>query len=119
MVRALAFRGVREFIPQPDSCDGSDNLDPLENAQTIDPYGDHYDDNCLPDGGGTCEYVPNHNEKKANNGLKWLIAGDDEWKDDISEIATASYYQVRITFEADIFTGLVPELSALAVAWQQ
>lgn len=115
----LAYRGVHTFNPQPWSCDENiSNLDPIENANSIDAYGDHYDDACLPPDEATCVFIPNHNPIFENKGLK-MLDKNDEWRDTIAGINTASYYQVRITFEANIFTGLVPELSALAVAWYE
>lgn len=115
----LAFRGVHTFNPPEWSCDPNvPNNDALEDGNTIDAYGDHYDDDCLPPDEPTCSYIPNHNPKFENVGLKFLDK-DDTWKNSIDLINTSSYYQVRITFEADIFTGLVPELSALAVSWYE
>ena len=83
----------------------------MENATTLDAYGDHYDDCVL-----NCPPVPNHNAAKENPNINFLD-GKDKWFKGIGKIDKAKYYQVRVTFQSDIFTGLGPELSALAVAW--
>jgi hypothetical protein len=106
---SLAFRGVKKSTPiAPDCGNGPEPW--TENATTLDAYGDHYDDCVL-----ACPPVPNHNGAKENVNIKFL--GDGMWVTDITQIDTAKYYQVRITFQSDIFTGIGPELSALAVAW--
>jgi hypothetical protein len=107
----LAFRGMNKFNPTDDACGGTaNNFEPLENALTLDNYGDHYDDKCLPAGEG-----PNHNPNNENLGINFQ--GNDKWRKSIKAIDDAQYYQVRITFQADIFTGLVPEVSAIAISW--
>ena len=109
----LAFRGMTKFKPTDDACGGTENnFEPLENALTLDNYGDHYDDKCVP--AGVCL---NHNPNNENLGIKFL--GNSKWRPFIKKINLARFYQVRITFEADIFTGLVPEVSALAISWTQ
>lgn len=114
----LAFRGMVAFVPEPSTCPPfAPNLDPLEDASTLDSYGDHYDDLCLPPDQPTCSYVPNHNPPRENRGMIFL--NDDEWRDSITEIDTASYYQTRITFESNVQTGLAPSLAALAVSWYE
>ena len=109
----IAYRGMTAFEPPTDDCTGRLIEDALQDASTLDLYGDHYNDKCIKDGAG-----PNHNSPKANMGVTFLN-GDDAWKDDISEIQGAPYYQVRVTFQADIFSGLVPELSAFALSWHE
>ena len=114
----LAFRGLVSFVPEAGSCPPfGPNRDPLENASTLDSYGDHYAHLCLPPDEPTCSFVPNHNPPRENRGMTFL--GDDEWRDSIAEIDTASYYQTRITFESNVQTGLAPALSALAVSWYE
>jgi hypothetical protein len=106
---SLAFRGLKKSTPIDPAC--GDGPEPwMENATTLDAYGDHYDDCVL-----NCPPVPNHNAAKENPYINFF--GDAKWVTDITQIDTAKYYQVRITFQSDIFTGLGPELSALAVAW--
>ncbi len=105
----LAFRGMKKSTPGTAEC-GNGPEPWLENAITLDAYGDHYDD-CPPP---TCGIL-NHNASQENVGIK--LFGDGAWVNDISLIDTAKYYQVRVSFQSDIFTGLGPELSALAVAW--
>jgi hypothetical protein len=107
----LAYRGMTSFDPPDDACDGSPNYEALEDARAFDSYGDHYDDKCPAPG-----TQPNHGPFLENKGITFL-AGNDEWRDEIDLIDGAPYYQVRITFESDIFSGLVPTLSALAINW--
>lgn len=115
----LSYRGAIAFTPQPSSCDGSPNLDPIQNASSLDAYGDHYDDRCLPPPGNDgCLPVVDHRVARENLGIAFLN-GDDTWKDDLSAIDGASYYQVCLTFESDIFTGLTPTLSAVALTWTE
>ena len=84
----------------------------LENALTLDIYGDHYDDtNIIPPGG------PSHNPPRENLGITFL-ENSSNWLDDISDINGARYYQLQVTYLANELTGLTPELSALAISWQ-
>jgi len=105
----LAFRGATKSTPTTAAC-GNGPEPWTENATTLDAYGDHYDDCVL-----NCPPVPNHNGGKENQFIKFF--GEGAWETDITQLNTAKYYQVRVTFQSDIFTGLSPELSALAVAW--
>lgn len=115
----LAFRGAKNHVPTLDNCTlQEDNLEWLEDATSLDMYGDHYEDDCLENPDTPCAEAPNHNPNNENLGVKWFGPGkNDIWYDSISGISGAKYYQVRITFQSDIFTGLTPELSALAVSW--
>jgi hypothetical protein len=110
----LSFRGVTDFDPPTDACTGLPVMGPMEDATTMDLYGDHYNDACLPNPTGQ----PNHSTKFENLGLTFLNA-DDDWKATIQEVDSAPYYQVRLTFLSDILSGLGPELSAVAVSWRQ
>jgi hypothetical protein len=110
----LNFRGITSFVPPADACTGLPVMGPLEDAMTLDLYGDHYNDACIPNPNGQ----PNHSTKNENLGLTFLNA-DDEWKATIQEVDGAPYYQIRLTFMSDIFSGLSPELSAVAVSWQE
>jgi hypothetical protein len=111
---ALSFRGVTDFDPPADACTGAPVMGPLEDATTMDLYGDHYNDACIPNPTGQT----NHSTKYENIGLTFLNS-DDVWKATIQEVDGAPYYQVRLTFHSDILSGLSPELSAVAVSWQQ
>ena len=117
----LAFRGARKMNEQTDFCGNEDNLEWTENALSLDTYGDHYFEKCIPQAPWCPDPCPtfcvsNHNPLWENRGIgAWTP--DSNWHEVISEIDEAKYYQVRATFEADIFTGLVPELSAVAVSW--
>ena len=110
----LNFRGITSFVPPTDACTGLPVMGPLEDAMTMDLYGDHYNDACIPNPNGQ----PNHSTKNENLGLTFLNA-DDKWKATIQEVDGAPYYQIRLTFMSDILSGLSPELSAVAVSWQE
>ncbi|MCP3917080.1 MAG: Ig-like domain-containing protein [bacterium] len=105
----LAYRGT----------DAVDNEEALSNAITIDNYGDHYFDlNVVPPA------QPNHNAGLANlddgaTPAPFLTQEETVWQEDIAAIDGKAYYQVRLTFLANSVTGLVPELSALALAWRE
>ena len=80
------------------------------NGFTIDLYGDYYN-----------EVDPLFNVHRASNsnpGLSFL-ANDTTWKSDVTGIADAVFYQVRVTFLANVATGEAPELSAFAISWTQ
>ena len=87
----------------------------LENALSLDIYGDHYWD----DPSVYCEgEFPNHRSNQANKGIVFL-GGDEAWRDTVGEISSAQYYQIRVTFLNNVTSGLSAELSALALSWQQ
>lgn len=98
------------------------NTEPLDNAQLLDSFGDYYDHHCY-----LSTEVPIHNAVQENlacddadqKNKKFISLFNDEeaWLPSIHQIDTARFYQVRITFHSDIFTGLTPELSALAISW--
>ncbi len=110
----LGFRGMSAYAPQTDACTGAPVMAPLEDATTLDLYGDHYNDACIPNPNGQ----PNHSGNRANLGITFLN-NDDNWQDSISAVDGAPYYQVRLTFQSNIFSGLGPELSALAISWEE
>ncbi len=74
-----------------------------EDAASLDLYGEFYDDPA------TDRWHPNPLMQLQDGGL---------WYDDIGRIDGAPYYQVRVTFLANIESGVTPELSALAIAWR-
>jgi hypothetical protein len=98
------------------------NTEPLDNALLFDSFGDYYDHGCF-----IVTELPLHNDAYENRSCdidnaekkKFINFLDEEesWLNDVSLINTAPYYQVRITFQSDILTGLTPELSALAMSW--
>lgn len=47
-----------------------------------------------------------------------FLNGDSSWKDDISAIDSAKYFQVRISFTSNAASGLTPALSTLAFAYR-
>ena len=122
----LAFRGASNIRKDRYICDDltTVNREPLENALFLYSFGDYYDDGVVNTAFGE---IPLKNEPYENSACddageekkKFIvfINDEEEWRDEIIQIAGAPFYQVRITFESDIFTGLVPELSALAIAW--
>jgi hypothetical protein len=94
---------------------------PLETANSLDSFGDYYDLGCMGEGD-----LPVRNEALENRSCdaygdmqRFILFMNDEedWLPTTADIAGSRYYQVRLTFEANIHTGLVPELSALALAW--
>lgn len=122
----LAYRGASNIRSDRFVCDDltTVNREPLENALFLDSFGDYYDDGVVNTAFGE---IPLKNEPYENTTCdsagddrkKFIvfIADQEDWLDEITSIGGAPFYQVRITFESDIFTGLVPELSALAIAW--
>ena len=101
----VAFRGATQINDE--SVAGAEVRG---NALSLDAYGDHY---------GLDENGPvTHDSGNANLPISFLN-GDDSWHEDISEIDGAAYYQLRLTFIANPTTRLRPEVSALAVAWQE
>jgi hypothetical protein len=124
---ALAFRGASNILTEVRFICGTAgdpnfrNREPLENARSLDSFGDYYDLNgILPTELGRRNATQENKACDDTDTLKKYINfldDDSDWKADMGEVDTAPYYQVRITFESDIFTGLVPEVSALAVSW--
>jgi len=108
-----SFRGALTVIA------GSD---PIEDALTLDIYGDHYLEtvsDCFPD---SLEYPAiQHNDDplQLNTQIGFFNNQDRSWYDDPSFIDGSSYYQVRLTFTSNTQTGLSPELSAFALTWSQ
>ncbi len=74
-----------------------------EDAGSLDLYGEFYDDPSV--------------DRWHPNPLMQLFDGG-KWDEDISKIDGAPYYQVRVTFLSNTESGVTPELSALAIAWE-
>ena len=109
----VAYRGLQTFTPQPSSCDPTkSDLGPIEDAATIDLYGDHYDDACIPAG-----EVADHNPDRQNEGMAFV--GGHVWKDDANAIQGASYFQLRLTIRSNIATGRTPSVATLGIAWYE
>ena len=94
---------------------------PIEDALTLDLYGDHYLEtitDCFPD---TLEYpaIQHNNDPLQLNTQIAFFNSDAGWFDDPSSIDGSSYYQVRLSFTSNTQTGLSPELSAFALTWSQ
>jgi len=109
----LAYRGMESFAPTDDSCGGTaNNFDPLENALTLDMFGDHYDDNCFT------QELPDHNPERENVGITFQ-GGTSRWLEHLTAIDGASYYQIRVTFEADPTSGVTPTLATFGMGWSE
>jgi hypothetical protein len=89
----LAFRGARVAEPAAVRAD----------ASRLDLWGEYYDDPAV---------------SRSDPNLQMLLLDGGRWHEDIVDIEGAPYYQVRVTFVANKESGLVSELSALAVAWE-
>lgn len=115
---SIDFRGASAIEPflAPGTETAIDPHPALVNANRIDIYGDFYWDQAPPM--STEPFFPEHNPADANLDITFLD-GDEEWKSDISELNTARYYQMRLTFVAEEQSGLVPEVSAVALAWEE
>ncbi len=114
---SIDFRGASaiDAFAVPGTSDMMDPHPALVNANRLDIYGDFYWDVAPPM--STEPFFPEHNPMNANLDITFL-AGDEGWKSDVAELNTARYYQMRLCFVADEQTGLVPEVSAVALAWQ-
>jgi hypothetical protein len=109
---SAAFRGALNVVA---------GTPPLQDALTLDLYGDHYLEaitDCWPD---TLEYpaIQHNDDPSQLNTQIAFLNSDTSWFDDPSFIDGASYYQVRLTFTSNTQTGLTPELSAFALTWSQ
>ncbi|MDE0914875.1 MAG: Ig-like domain-containing protein, partial [Planctomycetota bacterium] len=107
-----SFRGAGNIVA---------GTDPIEDALTLDLYGDHYLEaitDCFPD---TLEYpaIQHNNDPLQLNTQVAFYNSDTSWFDDPSSIDGASYYQIRLSFMSNTETGLSPELSAFALTWSQ
>lgn len=114
---SIAYRGCVVIEPYEDVDENIIDPNPaLVNANRLDIYGDFYYDDppeMLPENWG-----PAHNPMQSNNNMEFLN-DDEDWKSDIADLNTSRYYQMRLTFVADEQSGLVPEVSAVAVAWEE
>ncbi len=99
------------FVPGDNDQDANGIVDYTEDAFTLDLYGDYYND---------ITGVLNHDLSAVNPGLLFLsLTPPDAWRDTVSEITDARYYQVRVNFRGNAATGQTPELSAFAMTWNQ
>jgi len=100
----VSFRGVTNIT----------NTEAQFDAEELDLYGDHYLE--IP---SLCDGSITHNPgSEFNSGIVFLN-GDQRWFDDASAIDGATYYQIRLTFISNGMTGLVPEVSAVALTWTE
>jgi len=74
---------------------GAGNNGILNNAQTLDFYGD----------------------ATQGNGNATFLGGDNSWRSDITQVNSARFFQARMTFISNTATGLTPELRSLAFAY--
>ncbi|QDV08364.1 hypothetical protein Poly30_39020 [Planctomycetes bacterium Poly30] len=88
-------------------------------ASTLDLYGDYYNDKDITDAGGSP--VHNPNQDRDNFGISFLPGFTDQaaWRDSVTDIFGARYYQVRITFSGNVITGQAPQVSAFALTWER
>ncbi|MBK7878066.1 MAG: Ig-like domain-containing protein [Planctomycetes bacterium] len=91
----LAFRGTSSITVTPTQ----PNV--LNDARTVDPYGEPRPANWPP-AGGTVSYP----------------GADNRWKNSIGLVSGQRYFQVRVTFIANIETSQTAELSALGFAYR-
>ncbi|MFT7478245.1 MAG: hypothetical protein ACI80N_001524, partial [Gammaproteobacteria bacterium] len=85
-----------------------------QNALSLDAYGDWYAPNS---DGNRSTFDPNVRVSPYNNDISWHDADPDIANP--TGLDGAQYYQVRITFQANPVSGLVPSLSALGISWQE
>lgn len=105
----VTYRGA-SFQATNHSCGGAgNNFDPLEDAQTLDLYGDHYDDHCFTGD------LPDHGMSQENQGL--TIAAGGEWSSHPAAANALPYVQLRLTFEANPVTGEVPQVGTVGMRW--
>jgi len=87
----------------------------LVDATRLDIYGDHYPDDPT--------LVAQHNPARSNKSIYDMNGvtpyADEAWRDSISEINGARFYQIRLTFRSNIVSNDNPTLSAIAVSWMQ
>lgn len=93
----IAFRGATQITNPP----------VLEDANSLDGYGDHYADPS------TSRALAG-----ANTGITFL-GNDSTWHSDVSDLDGAKFYQVRVTFHSNPETSTNAELSALGLTWEQ
>ena len=82
----------------------------LNDANFIDAYGNA----TLCVGTGTCPL-----QVCTTNGVPTYFQTNSTWRSSISQINTAKFFQVRVTFISNTDTNLAPSLSALGFAFQQ
>ena len=71
-------------------------------AANIDPYGDIRDAD---------DFIG----LESSSDVTYL--GGSDWKNNLDELDTARFFQIRVTFVGNTTTLLTPELSAIGVAW--
>lgn len=103
-----------------------------EDASRQDAYGDFYQTkpiNYTPSiaedptielrGNASCWDGSFSYEVADQNGLTGFLNNDDNWKTDVSDITGARFVQVRMSFISNAATGLVPEVAAMGLSWQE
>lgn len=86
----LAYRGSNTITP-------GATAPVLNNADRLDPYGEPL---------------------LAADGAITFPAGDNRWKTSIDQVSTFRFFQVRVTFVANVETNQAPELSALGFPYR-
>lgn len=109
---ALSITYLNNMNPSPfNDHDTDDNgiTDYLENAFTLDLYGDYYNE---------VDGALNHDTNVQNIGLTFIGTSQD-WQETVDLIDDSRFYQVRLTFIGNPVTTQIPELSAFAITWAQ
>ena len=84
----IAYRGAVNIVGA-----GSDGV--LNDAQALDVYGN----------------------ATQGNGTVTFLNGDTSWRNDITQVNSARFFQARVTFISNTATELTPELRSLAFAY--
>lgn len=100
----VSFRGANTI----------ENEEAQFDADELDLYGDHYEEIV-----SLCDGSITHNPGSEFNADISFFNADQRWFDDASSISGATYYQIRLTFISNGATGLVPEVSAVALTWTE
>jgi hypothetical protein len=89
-------------------------LPPGANIATDANFVDCYGDPALCSSGTTCPL-----QVCSANGIPTFLQNDGTWRQSVTEIATARWFQARVTFVSNTETSLSPTLSALGFAYSQ
>ncbi len=84
----FAYRGAINVM-------GAGNNGVLNDAQTLEFYGN----------------------TTQGNGTVTFLGGNPTWRDDITQVNSARFFQARVTFISNTASGLTPELQSLAFAY--
>ncbi|MGK0481223.1 MAG: hypothetical protein ACJAQ3_001195 [Planctomycetota bacterium] len=118
---SIDVRGASEIVYDNSGAlndnDGNANgiADMLENASTLDLYGDFYNEIDQPN--------LTHWERDQNPGIMFRslssTLAEDAWRANVNSIEGARYAQLRLTLQSDIVTGETPSVGAIGIAWTE